>query len=691
MYKKSLENQYIQSLQNLISHPENFENLIKPNSADQLKALAKEVTKKLGFEEFTYDDPGNMLNRQFMSRLRHAFVSGKYAIGIAAVNQTNHSLNQRQPIYIDQERWDVLTPEDKYWLSGGTMNKEDVSIKFKNYNKIQIGEKEYPTLSMIKNSKGENISDIIGQFIDGYVDISKGPWIMELGAAPNVASTWLFLVKLGVPIKEVAYFMNQPIIKDYLDSIENAGYSWLFIEDFVNDIKESDKYNTTPSELKKIKEIPSNLGSLIGKDKLSSQEKAQQQFILDEFLKYAKMANHSFLVTQGANWDTANFNDPYLVFKKNEQYKKAQSTIISSVNDLLKNSFVGKLSESIGKVRNAYSTILTSDKKNVRKVIEDVLRPYIDTNDRDFVKLAQKAVNDLFDWAVQNDRKLNNQIQKILLSDDNTAKQMSDFVIKIRKDDKHPLYGLLVRLAVLQSGLSNSPISFTSLLPYEDFKKIYNKTLSTLEEYPNLGAFKELDVFQRNNWNNDDLVPQRRAKWKQNKNGEWKYNNNMKFIGYKRVTRAIEKEDIPQLVKINTKSREANNDVIVYTWEIGTKAEKDKKKKEGDYSYIKKGLFKKIKQYDEPYIISFSIGDSLISDYVYKAINAWGDSHSSDGIYFGANEFYNAAKPSIIDNGFIKVENETDDAAIISYFESPIKEPSVEEEDDSNSNLPSCS
>jgi hypothetical protein len=746
IYKKSLENEYIQSLQNLISHPDNFENLVKPNSADQLKALAKDITKKLGFAEFTYDDPKNMLNRHFMSRLRQAFVSGKYAIGIAAVNQTNHSLNQRQPIYIDQERWGLVSEEDKFWLSGGTFKKEDVAIKFKNYNKIDVNDKSVPTLSMIKNAKGENISDIIGQFIDGYVDISKGPWIMELGASPNVASTWLFLVKLGVPIKDVAYFMNQPIIRDYLDSIENAGYVWLFIEDFVEDIKDSPKYKVAPSEFNKIKEIPSNLGETVGKEKLSPQEKAQQQFILNEFLKYAKMANHQFLVTQGANWDTANFNDPYLVFKKNEQFKKAQSTIISSVNDLVKGSFIGKLSEKIYDVRDAFSTILTSDKPNVREVIEDVLRPYVDMNDRDFVKLAQKAVNDLFDWAVQNDRKLNNQIQKILLSDDNTAKEVSDFVTKVRKDENHPLYnnqivklvtphfseknegvnnlkiknkdnkvydqnqmiyafselrqylkvqdsplyGSLVRLAVLQSGLSNSPISFTSLLPYEDFKNIYNKTLSILEEYPNLADFKVLDVFQRNNWNNDDLVPQRKAKWKQNKNGEWKYNNNMKFIGYKRVSAAIAKKEIPQLVKINTKSREAENDVIVYTWETGTKAEKDKLKKQGDYSYIKRGLFKKVKQYGTPYTIDFSIGDTLISDYVYKAINAWGDSHSSDGVYFSANEFYNVAKPSIIDNGFIKVEKEASDESILSYFESPTKEV-VEDEDDSNSNLPNCS
>ena len=45
-----------------------------------------------------------MLSRSFMTNLRHAFVTGKYAIGIAAVNQTNHSQNQRSLIYVDPEK-----------------------------------------------------------------------------------------------------------------------------------------------------------------------------------------------------------------------------------------------------------------------------------------------------------------------------------------------------------------------------------------------------------------------------------------------------------------------------------------------------------------------------------------------------------------------------------------------------------
>jgi len=751
VYKQSLENEYIQSLENLISNPLNFENLIKPNSADQLKGLAKDITKAIGREEFDYSSTENMLSKTFMSSLRQAFVSGKYAIGIAAVNQTNHSLNQRQPIYIDSERFNKITPEDLDWLTGGTLNKKDIAIKFKDFNRIEIDGKMVASLSMVKNAAGENISDIIGQFIDGYVDISKGPWIMELGATPNVASTWLFLTKIGVPIETVAYFMNQPIIRDYLTKVENAGYSWLFIDDFVDEVKKSSKYNVDKSEINKVKLIPSNLKSTVGKDKFTPKEKAEQQFILTEFLKYAKMANHMFLVTQGSNWDTATFNDPFLVFKKLKQLEKAQSSIISSVTDLINNSFIRKLMDKVYDTRDALSTVLISDLPNTREVLEKVLTPYVDLTDREFVKIARKAVNDLFDWAVQNDRKLNTQVTNILLSDENAASEINDFVVSVRRNPSHPLfnnqvvklitphfdslpnkvnnikiknkdnkvydqnqmiyafnelreylkgennplYGSLVRLAVLQSGLSNSPISFTSLLPYDDFKEIYNKTLLELENSANLEDFYKLNVFERNNWNDDDLVPTRKARWKKSKSGEWSYNNNMKFYVNK-VSSAIRENKIPQLVKINNKSREAENDVIVYTWEEGTKAQKDAKKKIGDYSYIKKGLFKKMYRGGQPYTNSYTITDKetgenkIITEYIYKMINAWGDSHVSDGVYYGANEFYSTPRESVIDNGFIKVENEQSDESILTYFDKPVKQTISDTKVDNSQNQIPC-
>lgn len=744
--KKALENEYIQSLQNLVSHPLNRERLLKPNSAEQLENLSIEVAKATVGSTFNYRNVGNMTNRLFMSRLRHAFVSGKYAIGIAAVNQTNHSLNQRQLIYIDPERKAISPEEDQRWLG-------DMKIHFDKYNKMHVeGKGDVPVLSMIENAEGQDISEIITQFIDGYVDISKGPWIIELGATPNVVSTWLFLVKTGVPIDTVAYFMNQPIIRDYLKSIENAGYSWLFIDNFVDEMKEEYSSSAQPST-----SIPSKtqLSKTMAKslDTLSDREKAEQQFMLDEFLKYAKMASHMFYVTQGSNFDTANLNDPFLIFKKFKQLEKARQSVINDVDDILKNSFLGKLGDNASRMRNALSEFLISDGRRVRNIIEPILENYTDIGDREFVKVARKVVSDLFDYAVQVDKDLNAHIQDTLINKGGVATELRGFMDNIAKNPSHPLYnnyivgekgimttelsnragyvgsnnikvkGLgnstydqnsiiyafreikeylrgknklynrIVTLAILQSGLSTSSISFTSVLPYEDFVDIYQSTLLKMDSLKELEKFRDLNVFQRNNWDNDNIVPRMRARWTQT----GKYNPSMEFLP-RNVKNAVSKGVIPNVVQLWDRLSDVQSDHVVYSWEqyneLADKAKrlypklsrneaikklKAEMRKVGDYSYINRGLFQKVRDpnTNEPLTTSYKnkMGDE-VTQHVYKAINAWGEGRR-------ANEFYDVAKQSVIDNGFIKVE-EVSDNKVIDVFNGEKIEKSATEKDTNN-------
>ena len=715
MYKQSLENEFIQSSENLVSHPANFERLITPNSAEQLKAISKTIVEKTVGEEFDYTDVDNMLDRRFMSRLRQAFVSGKQAIGIAAVNQTNHSLNQRSAMYIDKNRLDRVAYEDAYFLG-------DAEVKFQEYNKVTIDGQEYPTLSSVRNADGQLISDILGQFIDGYVDISKGPWIMEMGATPNVASTFMFLVKIGVPVDTVAYFMNQPIIRDYLQSVENAGYKFLFIDDFINETIDEYGELTEAQEKNLPKQIPSKASLLnsLGKKEFNAQENLEQIFMLKEFLKYAKMANQLYTVTQGTNWDTSTFNDQYLVFKKNVQFAQAQDTIISSAGNLLESSFIGNQADKINDSRNALANFLLSDRGNVRKVLEQVLRPYVSLPNRTFIKVARKAVNDLFDWAVQTNQGLNLQIQETLLSDKGVASEVVAFIDEVKKDSKHPLYNnqivnllevrpsrkggettpnnvslkntdnktydqnniiysfreirealqdktdlydKLVKLAILQSGLNNSPISFTSLIPYEDFARVYNKTLPIMENLPNLNDFYELGVFQRNNWNDDDIAAYNRLFSIYSVERGVQYPS-VDFLP-PNVKKAIANDEIPQV--ITQKIGKVGDEYIVASWNKKlSRQEIARMRKAGDYSYINKGLFKQVFDAD---------GDPLITTdkkknqyFVYKAINALGDS-------FRANEFYAYAKQSIIDNGMMKV-NEVMDAQVVAVFQSTKPVPS---------------
>jgi hypothetical protein len=758
-YKQSLENAYIESGEKLVSHPKNFDRLIRPNSADELKALASFVAKRTVGKEFDYTNVGNMLNRRFMSRLRHAFVTGKYAIGIAAVNQTNHSLNQRQLVFIDPNRLKKLSDNDQYWLGNG-------ELMFEKFNTVKIGNKEYTTLSKIKNADGQDISNILGQFIDGYVDISGGPWIMEMGATPNVASTFMFLVKAGVPIDTVVYFMNQPIVKDYLRSVENEGYSYLFMDTYVKSTfeqyanKKSDRH-TSPEFIAEQNNfrIPSkeSLKETVGKNKkdMSPAEREAQTHILIEFMKYAKMSEQLFHVTQGSNFDTTGFNDPYLVTRKLAQLNKAQQTLFASfdekgksipaVDAILKNSFLGTLVTSITEYRDALATILTSDQKRVRKVLEKVLAPYTDLSDRDFIKISQKAVADLFDFLVQTEggpAALNKSINKLLIKDQGILPKVTKFVEEMRNvEEGHPLYGNeviklieilpsaiagegtvnnisvkgtdnkvfdqnniiygfraikkylkeyddgdyknlyknLVKVAILQSGLSNSKISYSSVLPYEDFQDIYNNVIGRLGTISNLDVFYELGVLQRNNWNNDDIVPSKKAIYLPNVYNKYGtlgvYNPSMHFLA-DNIKIAVQKEVIPPIITQTVNDREAKYDYITYSWEIdipgvapGLQAEaKAKMRKDGDYSFVKKGLFQKVyDDYGNPYMHRYTNKDGGVREYfVFKAINAWGDS-------FRANEFYAEERQSVIENGFVKVNDVKDDVVISAFRGAGVK------------------
>ena len=742
-YKQSLENAFIESGENLVSHPKNFDKLVRPNSADELKGLSKFISEKTVGKGFGYTDVGNMLNRRFMSRLRHAFVTGKYAIGIAAVNQTNHSLNQRQLIFVDYSLLKNVSAQDKEWLG-------DAKIKFDKYNKVEIGGKIVPTLSKVKNAVGKDISNILGQFIDGYVDISAGPWIMELGATPNVASTWMFLAKIGVPIDTVAYFMNQPIIKDYLRSIENDGYSFLFMDTYVKNMIRTYgtlKNNTHHSEEFKAKQkafkIPSNeeLKETVGKKDLTPQEKIQQQHMLIEFLKYAKMGEQLFHVTQGSNFDTSNFNDPYLVFKKQMQLIKAQNTIIASVDNkgktipgvdaILNNSFLRNMANSIYNFRDALATVLVSDQKKTRDILQRVLAPHTDLSDNEFIKIAQKVVADFFDYTVQTEggaNALNKSIEKLLVKNQGILPQVLRFIEEVKEDVEHPLhnnqiisilqalpsgeakadtvnnisvkgtdnkvfdqnniiygfremrdylkdyggedykdlYNNIVKVSILQSGLSNSKISFSAVLPYEDFQDIYNNVIGTMATRGGLDNFVKLGVFERTNATNDDVVPNKRAGYIASIQV---YNPSMYFLA-DNIKAAVRKGIIPPVLTQSIGDREAKYDYMTYTWEENipnvapglqakTKAEM---RKAGNYSFIKKGLFKKVyDNYGVPLISDYVTSSGELREYfVYKAINAWGDS-------FRAKEFYNTDRKSVIDNGFIKV-NSTEDVAIIAAF-----------------------
>ena len=745
LYKQSLENEYIRSSEKLVSDKLNFERLITPNDATMMKDLSNKVVEKISGEVISYSDVDNMLSREFMSSLRHDFVTGKKAIGIAAVSQTGLSNNQRTSIFINKDNIKNLSIKEQKYLGDG-------EIRFENYNTIERDGKTYATTSNIYNVKGGRISNVNSMIMDGFVDIAKGPWIMQMGITPKVAPVVLLLNSLGVPIEEIVYFINQPIIKQHLQDLENRGYSTPYIGNMIDKLKKDYLIDTAPTldedaelYLEEIKDdypstIPSeetlleNLGK--GRDDLTQKERVDQVFILDEFLKYSMMADQSYATTQGSNYDTTRFNDPSLIFRKEVQTDMALNNVFSAFDNsgevipavigLLDSSFIGNLRNKIVNSRDAISNFLISDRGETRNVLEELLTPYAKDryfSDKDFVKLYRKAVNDLFDFAVQTDQKLNMDLQKSLLDKDGTASEVLDFINDVKSNVQHPsglhyndivqslevrmsekagegrpnnvtiknkggkaydqnrvihsfrelkialqgktdLYDKIVMLSILQSGLSPSPISFTDLLPYEDVSRIYNKTLPKLDQLSNLEDFNNLNMFQRNNYNDELIVPKDRLFRDVFKNFEGGKSLKYPSIDFlpASVKSMIRKEIIPQVM--TKRASDDGADVISAIWNKNLGKKKiAQMRKEGDYSYVNKALMQKV--YDEstgePYVY-------LVKDkpyHIYKAINTFGDS-------FRAQEFYDNVQKSIFDNGYMKA-NEVSDGIITNIFDGEVK------------------
>jgi hypothetical protein len=140
----------------------------------------------------------------------------------------------------------------------------------------------------------------------------------------------------------------------------------------------------------------------------------------------------------------------------------------------------------------------------------------------------------------------------------------------------------------------------------------------------------------------------------------------------KKLQDAMLMGEIPKTINISANSMEANSDVITYIWSDMTinKTQKREMVKKGDYSFMKKGLFKKVYSKNNKGISSPIVYETVSTDkktkkttvyknYVYKMINAWGDS-----LY--AKEFYDKKYPeiptstisqaSVFDNGYEKVD-----------------------------------
>lgn len=722
MYKKSLENEYYDSLERLLTLPENFDRLISPVNDAGLKEVSDKLDNLKGIDETTIKN--RLLSRNYMVSTRHAFVTGKKWVGIGAVNITGHSVSQKSEIYIDPEKFNLVPAFDRQWLGDGSIALPHNITKD---GKVSISGRLTANLKQF-------ISDRLSGYITAFVDVAKDPYILKIIKSDLAIGTFMFLERIGAG-ETTALFMNQPIIDEYLSYLSSINARGLYNKANLQYIRS--KFYASKDQLMDAKINISDFEGNIKKystSKLTDAENAVQQRILDEFLKYAKMAQYSFKLTQAYNYDTTKFRSSDTLYKKNARTKQARKTnIFSSVDKILNSTFIGPQSHLLSYSSEAIGEILKLDKYEVRENgINPVLEPYAENeflSNEKYDRIANRVITSFIDFISQTGTTINTEIKDLIVGisselpaqlalyqekypqlrilrdletrSTDRPEDSKTHTIKLKVNIKeaydenlyteamrelrdfpptNQFYKNLVTVSFLQ-GSYQSPVSIANIIPIEDRAAILAPIINTLslEDY----AFFADSAFQRNNWKNSDVFRTVLPKFFQNEEsfiGEDDYGN--EFYQYtspafpsitslnisgkdRKILQLNEKYHsfdvvsdfilVPRVVQ----DRKTGTRVDIKTGINVTNATFAIKKAKGDYSLNDVYGYKQVKYSDGTPVVTFDKEGNRI--FIYKLINLWGD-----GIF--ASEYYLTAKPSVLDNGTVKISQEIPDADIINYF-----------------------
>jgi predicted NAD-dependent protein-ADP-ribosyltransferase YbiA (DUF1768 family) len=536
MYKKSLENEYYDSLEKLITLPENFDRLISPVDDAGLEDVSKELDKLTNADESSI--PNRILNRNYMTTLRHSFITAKKWVGIAAVNITGQSLTQKSEVGIDTDKFKNLSATDRKFLGDGS-----VALPHNTTTDGRV------SISGRKTNDGKHyISDRLSGYATAFVDVAKNPYIMKIIKSDLVVGTFMFLERIGAG-ETTAFFLNQPIISDYLNYLDSINAKSLFGKANIEFIR--GEYGGESAGQFDVSALKENIKK--GKEKA---DQAEQVAIFDEFLKYTKMAEFSFKLTQASNYDTTSFRSSGALYKKQLRTEVArQSNIFSSVDNILDGSFIGDQSRILAKSIEAYGTILKFDKYDFRNVINTVLKPYAldDYMSADaYSRIENKIIASFLDYIIQTKSGISSEIKSLMIDAEtsvvtklaNAKRRYPELGILDRIDiegssvmeggaktvklvvnnkeaydedvhigmfrelrdyntETNSLYNDIVKLAILQ-GTYQSSVSIKNVIPIEDYSAIVAPIIAPLVVNEDVKSFAD-GYFQRNNFKDSDV------------------------------------------------------------------------------------------------------------------------------------------------------------------------------------------
>jgi len=193
------------------------------------------------------------------------------------------------------------------------------------YNKVYVNEfdstsetplpgyLEQPSLSGVMDALNKhNLSDIISQLMNGWVDIEKDSWIFNLNGDKNGGPVVLMLTMMGVPLDQIRAFITDPLVTKYLQKLKQKDSPLLPL--LPNYRYEYQRNEFKITELDKLLGKGVKLPDAAGIHELSSEQK------LLYFSKLDKVASDLSELQRALNFDTSRNKDAFAALKKIRDY-----------------------------------------------------------------------------------------------------------------------------------------------------------------------------------------------------------------------------------------------------------------------------------------------------------------------------------------------------------------------------------
>jgi len=226
MQKAGIENDLINDIRSILELPQNFVSLTTPNGT----YLVKPTADRLAQFVMDYSPVKNMMSEN--SNLSAPDKNGKQkqVISPTRVLEVGYNLYKHESNVVGKKTLGLGAIENTFNVVfnslGATMpavykhsDEEIDRISFlglRHHTANKNGE-DVISLSNQYDVDGINkVADVINQLMNGWVDVEKDAWVFFVQGNYEVAPILLYLLKTGVPFKEAAYFVSQPLVREYV-------------------------------------------------------------------------------------------------------------------------------------------------------------------------------------------------------------------------------------------------------------------------------------------------------------------------------------------------------------------------------------------------------------------------------------------------------------------------------------------